>query len=308
MKMVSEIIDGERITSQYLIASTSKGTNAMGSQYITVELKDSSGSIKGNKWEILPEDEQIFVTGNVIEIVADCLKYKDALQLKILKAKLVPVDEIDATRFLKQAPLSEEELKEKYDKYINSIQNKDCKAILEWVINKIGPSIYTHPAAVSIHHDYMCGLLMHSTTMADIAVNLIPIYDADYDLLITGILLHDLGKAIELEGPAVFHYSLEGKLVGHISILSGLIQQAADELKITSETALLLQHMALSHHGHYEYGSPVLPLTKEALLLSLIDNLDCKMVALNKSLETINPGEFTQKVFSLDGRMFYKKK
>ena len=196
----------------------------------------------------------------------------------------------------------------KFNTYVNSVKDPDCKAILEWIIAKIGDPIYTHPAAVSIHHDYVSGLLMHTVTMADIAETLVPIYDADRDILITGILLHDIGKVIEMEGPVVFHYTLQGKLIGHISILSAMIKEAADELKIEGETPLLLQHMILSHHGQQEYGSPVLPSTKEALLLSLVDNLDCKMVALNKALETTNPGEFTQRIFSLDGRYIYNPK
>lgn len=308
MKMISELVDGESIVAQFLVTSVSKGINASGSQYLNVELKDSSGQINGKKWELLNDDEQIFVTGNVVEIEGSVLKYKDALQIKILKAKQVTSDEIDANRFLKQPPVSKEELANRFNNYVESIKNDDCKAILKWCINKLGPNVYTHPAAVSIHHDYVGGLLMHSITMADIAVHLMPIYEADYDLLITGILLHDLGKTVELEGPAVFRYSLKGKLLGHISIMSAMIKEAADDLKIASETPLILQHMILSHHGSNEFGSPVLPMTKEALLLSLIDNLDCKMVALNKAIETVEPGEFSQKIFSLDGRVIYKPK
>ena len=149
---------------------------------------------------------------------------------------------------------------------------------------------------------------MHSITMADIASYLCKIYDADYDLLITGCLLHDLGKIIELEGPIVYKYSLEGKLLGHITIMTAEIRKAAEELKITSEIPLLLEHMVLSHHGQPDFGSPVMPSTKEALLLSLIDNLDSKMVVVNKAIADVEPGNFSNKVFPLDNRAFYKPK
>ena len=145
-------------------------------------------------------------------------------------------------------------------------------------------------------------------TMADIAAYLCKIYDANYDLLITGCLLHDLGKIIELEGPIVYKYSLEGKLLGHISIMVAELKKAAEELKITSEVPLLLEHMVLSHHGQPDFGSPVLPSTKEALLLSLIDNLDSKMVVVNKAIADVEPGNFSNKVFPLDNRAFYKPK
>ena len=144
--------------------------------------------------------------------------------------------------------------------------------------------------------------------MADLANYLCPIYDADHDLLITGCLLHDMGKIVELEGPIVYKYSTEGKLLGHISIMAAEIRKAGQELKIDSEIPMLLEHMVLSHHGQQEFGSPVMPLTKEALLLSLIDNLDRKMVVVNKALAHVEPGAFSTKVFPLDNRSFYKPK
>jgi 3'-5' exoribonuclease len=144
--------------------------------------------------------------------------------------------------------------------------------------------------------------------MADLANYLCPIYDADRDLMITGCLLHDLGKIIELEGPIVYKYSLEGKLLGHISIMAAELRKAAQELDIKSETPLLLEHMILSHHGQLEFGSPVMPITKEALLLSLIDNLDSKMVVVDKALSDVQEGNFSNKVFPLDNRSFYKPK
>ena len=308
MKLISELLDGERVNGQFLVSNSAKGTNAMGSQYYSCELKDSSGQINGKKWEVGPDDENIFTVGNIVNIVGEVLKYKEALQIKILSATLVPASEVDVNRFLKQPPMDKEELKKKFNSYVESVQNKDCRAILDFVINKVKDKLYEHPAAVSIHHDYVAGLLMHTTTMADIAKAIVPVYDADYDMLITGILLHDIGKTVELEGPVVFHYSLEGKLVGHISIMSAIIKEAQTALNIESEVPTLLQHMILSHHGQYDFGSPVLPLTKEAMLLSLIDNLDCKVVALNKSLEVTKEGEFTQRIFSLDNRSFYKPK
>ena len=243
MKLINELKDMERVNSQFLVGNAAKGTNAMGNQYITCELRDSSGSIPGKKWEISADDESVFVAGYVINVVGETLKYKEALQIKILSASLVPLEEIEVSRFLKQPPVPKDELMTRFYRYVESIKNKDARAILDNIIEKVSPNLFDHPAAVSIHHDYSSGLLMHTITMADIATQLVPIYDADYDMLITGILLHDMGKTIELEGPAIFKYSLEGKLVGHISILSAMIKEAADELKITSETPLLLQHM-----------------------------------------------------------------
>ena len=308
MKMISEFTDHDRIEGQFLLGSVSKGVNANGGSYFSVELRDASGQITAKKWDATLDDEQIFVTGNVVSVIGETNKYRDALQLKILSAEVVPLDEIDVDRFVKAPPISKEELINKFNNYVKSVKNEDCQKLLKYMINKFEDKLYNYPAAVSIHHEYSSGLLVHSLTMADIASMLCPIYDADYDLVITGCLLHDMGKIIELEGPIVYKYSLEGKLLGHISIMCAEIRKAAEELKITSEIPILLEHMVLSHHGQQEFGSPVMPLTKEALLLSLIDNLDSKMVVVSKATEDLEPGSFSTKVFPLDNRSFYKPK
>ena len=288
--MISELTDHEHVEGQFLIGNVSKGVNTIGGSYFSAELRDASGAIAAKKWDATIADEQIFVSGNVIAITGETNKYKDQLQLKILTAELVPLEDIDVERFVKAPPISKQELINKFNAHVASIKNQDCLKIINYFIKKFGEDIFSYPAAVSIHHEYSSGLLMHSVSMADLATYLCPIYDADHDLLVTGCLLHDMGKIIELEGPIVYKYSTEGKLLGHISIMAAELRKAAQELKIESEIPLLLEHMVLSHHGQQEFGSPVMPLTKEALLLSLIDNLDSKMVVVNKALADVEPG------------------
>ena len=308
MKMISELNDHEHVEGQFLVGNVSKGVNTVGGSYFSVELRDASGSINAKKWDATLLDEQVFVAGNVVTVIGETNKYKEQLQLKILSAELVSLDDIDVERFVKAPPISKDELIKKFKDYMASVKNEDCQKLLAYFVNKFGDNLFSYPAAVSIHHEYSSGLLMHSLTMADIASSLCKVYDADYDLVITGCLLHDMGKLIELEGPIVYKYSTEGKLLGHISIMASEIRKAADELKIDSEIPLLLEHMVLSHHGQLEFGSPVLPSTKEALLLSLVDNLDSKMVVVNKALQDVEPGNFSNKVFPLDNRAFYKPK
>ena len=308
MKLISELNDHEHIEGHFLVGNVSKGVNTNGGAYLSVELRDASGSIVGKKWDATPLDEQIFIVGNVINIAGETNKYKEQLQLKVLSAELVSLEEIDVEKFVKAPPVSKETLIKRFNDHVASIKNEDCLKILKYMIDKFGEKIFSYPAAVSIHHEYSSGLLMHSVTMADLANYLCLIYDCDHDLMITGCLLHDLGKIIELEGPIVYKYSLEGELLGHISIMCAEVRKAAEELKIESEIPLLLEHMILSHHGQQEFGSPVMPFTKEALLLSLIDNLDSKMVVVNKALSDVEEGSFSNKVFPLDNRAFYKAK
>ncbi len=308
MKMIADFNDHEHIEGQFLLGNVSKGVNANGGAYFSVELRDASGQIVAKKWDATAADEQIFIVGNVLSITGETNLYREQLQLKILTAELVPLEQIDVEKFVKAPPVSKEELITRFKNHVASVKNEDCQKLLKYMMDKFGDKIFSYPAAVSIHHEYSSGLLMHSVTMADHAAYLAPIYEADYDLMITGCLLHDLGKIIELEGPIVYKYSLEGKLLGHISIMCAEIRKAAEELKLTSEVPLLLEHMVLSHHGQQEFGSPVMPYTKEALLLSLIDNLDSKMVVVDKALQDVEPGNFSNKVFPLDNRAFYKPK
>ena len=309
VKMISEFKDGERISGQFLVANSAKCLNNAGAAYMNLELRDSSGMINGKKWEATSEDETLFAQGSVVYLEGDVLKYKESLQIKILTAKPVDINDIDVVKFIKAPPVPKEELAKRFNAYVDSIQNEDCKKILEYLIKRLSPKLFDHPAAVSVHHDYASGLLMHTVSMADVADFLAKYYpNVDRDILISGVLLHDMGKTIELEGPVVFKYSVEGKLLGHISIMVSEIRRAAEGLKITSEVPLLLEHMVLAHHGAPEFGSPVLPQTREALLLSLIDNIDSKMVIVDKALENVNPGEFSTKVFPLDNRTLYKPK
>ena len=308
-KLIKELIEGDRITIQAIIGSVSRGVNATGTPYLNIELRDSSGTMNGKKWEIDGKDDDIFVVGNIAEIYIEVIKYRENLQAKILSAKKIDEDEIDVTRFVMAPPVAKEELIKRFNKVVESVKDEDCQKLLQYFIKKFDKKLYDAPAATSVHHEFSSGLIMHSTYMAEMCDYVSHQYEnVNRDLLVTGAILHDFGKMIELEGPAVFHYSLEGKLLGHISIMCAEIRKAAEELNITNETPLLLEHMILSHHGKMEYGSPVLPLTKEALILSMVDLMDSKITIVSKALDTVEPGEFTQKIFHIDNCSFYKPK
>lgn len=309
MKLVKDFMVGDKISTQLLVVSVNKGINSNHTPYLSVEVRDSSGSISGKVWNANSEDELTFVPGSVVYIEGDVLSYKDNNQLHITVSRALKSEEIDVSKFVKAPPIAKDTLKEEFFKYVNSLNNEHCRALISYFVKKFENSIFDAPAASSIHHEYASGLLMHEVTMAKIADSLCSIYkDINRDLLITGALLHDVGKLIELEGPVIYHYSLEGKLLGHISIMSRELKVACEELKVPKELELVITHMILSHHGELEFGSPVMPIVKEALILSFIDNMDSKITCLDKALEGIEKGEFTQKIFSLDNRSFYKPK
>ena len=309
MIFVKELKEGDRVTSQFLVSNASKGVNSLGSQYFNVEFKDCTGSIVAKKWEVEPGDEELLQVGKVVEATVSIIEYRDSLQAKIISLKAVNDEDVDIVRFIQNPPRPKEELEKEFNDFVASIKEPTCQKLLAYFIDKYKATLFIYPAASSIHHEYSSGLLMHMVSMAHMGEFIASHYPhINRDLLITGILLHDIGKLRELEGPTIFHYSLEGKLVGHISIMSAEIKEAADKLGLNNETSLLLQHMILSHHGQLEYGSPVLPLTSEALALHLIDNVDSKLTILNKALDETEEGSYTNKIYPLDGRQFYKHK
>lgn len=309
MKLIKELKEGDRLALQALVGSVSRGINASGSQYLNIELRDSSGSINAKKWEIDSKDDEIFVVGNIVGVNVEILKYRENLQAKVLSATRIEAEDVDVARFIKMPPVPKEELVKRFNAMVDSVKNEDCQKLLHYFLDKYKDKVYDSPAAASVHHEFASGLIMHSLYLAEICDFLAGKYeDVNRDLLVTGALLHDFGKMVELEGPAVYHYSLEGKLIGHISIMCAEIREAANKLNLTSEVPVLLEHMILSHHGHLEFGSPVLPLTKEALMLSIVDLLDSKIMVVSKALEEVEPGEFTSRIFYIDNCAFYKPK
>ena len=153
----------------------------------------------------------------------------------------------------------------------------------------------------------MSGLAYHVVSMLDLAKAIAMLYPSlNKDLLYAGVILHDLGKVMELSGPVSTVYTVEGNLLGHITIMITEIGKAADELDIKAEEIMILQHLVLSHHGKAEWGSPKPPLVREAEVLHYIDNIDAKINMMDRALEKVNPGEFTERVFALDNRSFYK--
>lgn len=309
MKWIKDFLEGDLIRGPLLVVNANKGVTNNGLAYMNVTLQDKTGTIEAKKWDINEVDAALLNIGNVVLVDGDVLNYRDNLQVKIRAISKVNDDEFDATRFTMASPIPLEELEKRLDSYVNSLKDKDIALLTKTLIGKYYKSYITYPAAVRNHHEFASGLLHHTVSMADLGEAIANLYpNVDRDMLIAGILLHDLGKTLELSGPIIPKYTLEGKLIGHISITHAEIQKSIEALKINSETATLLSHMVLSHHGKYEYGSPVLPLTREAYLLSVIDDLDAKMMILDKAYDQTPEGEFSTRIYAMDDRSFYKPK
>ena len=187
------------------------------------------------------------------------------------------------------------------------IENTVLKEVTSNIISRYYTPFFNHPAAVSMHHNYISGLAYHTYSMLMLAGAYIKQYSfLNSDLIYAGIILHDIGKVIELSGAKGTEYTFEGKMLGHISIGSNIIYATARDLGYEhTEEVTLLNHIVLAHHGEMEFGSPKEPLIPEALVIHLVDLSDSKLAALDKEFAKIKKGEFTQAMNQFDRKSFY---
>lgn len=315
MDLIKDLTDGSQVFSQYLVSSCNKCVNTKGKNYLNLTLQDRTGEMPAKKWDVYADDLATFSPGNIVSVQGEVLSYNGALQMKILSGEKIDRSQMDVSRFVPDAPVSLEELKKELGDYLSSIKNPDIHRLTEHLLKKFKDRYLNYPAATRNHHNYLHGLLYHSLSMACLADSICVLYPGlDRDILIAGTLLHDIGKTIELSGPVATSYTTEGKLLGHISIMQGEIRIAAKELGMMNENdeeeeiPMLLEHMVLTHHGCPEYGSPLYPMTLEAHALSMIDDFDAKMVMIGKTLETLAPGEFSPRLFTLNDTSIYSPK
>lgn len=325
--MISDFYSGLHLTgAEFAVCDCKGGVGNTGKRYLTVSLQDASGNIDGKLWDVGPDDEAIFTKGNLVRVNGDVVSYRETLQLKIHEAEVLPKEGVDWSKFVANAPMGKDVLLAKLKDYLNSLEDPDVKTLVCESLKGYKEQYLNWPAASKNHHNYVSGLLYHSLTMADAAISLYKIYPSlNRDVLLGGVILHDLGKVIELSGPEATSYTLEGKLLGHLTIGASLVREAALRLGYFAykdmdedtpeeekerafhkyEIAVAFEHILLSHHGKAEFGCAVIPLTREALAVSMIDDFDAKMMILDKAYGAIKKGDYTAKLFTLDDRSFY---
>lgn len=309
-KKISEFKEGESLTLPLLLVQVTKGVTSNGSPYLSLTLQDKSGTIEGKIWDVKEEQAAACVPGRVGEVSCEVLRYRNSLQLRV--HRLTPMDQqsIELSDYVIASDIPKELLQQKIQDAISSLSNPVYKGIVSALFAEYDKPFFDYPAAAKNHHNFVGGLAVHVTGMVDLANEIVKLYPLlDRDLLVSGVLVHDLGKLTELSGPVMTEYTLEGKLIGHISIMQAKIMEVAVQLGYEkSEEAILLRHMVLSHHGQLEFGSPVMPMVAEAEVLHLIDNLDARMNTLDKAYAQTEPGSFTSRLFPMENRAFYKPK
>lgn len=307
---IIELIDGYHGVIQALITNLNRGVTAKGAPYLSFTFQDNSGSMSAKYWNVNEELLHKFQVGMIVNVTGDVLLHQKQLQIRVTGVEIVDADTVDICEFVRSSAVSKDVLKQEIERYIDGIENIVIKDVLVSITNAMEKKLYEYPAASKNHHDVTGGLALHIVGMLNVADLLCTRYPLlDKDLLIGGVILHDLGKTIELSGPIATEYTMQGKLLGHISIMQAQLAEVSSELGYAEcEEVILLRHMILSHHGDYAYGSPILPMIPEAEILHLIDNIDARMNTIEKAFEQVEPGNFTQRIFALENRTFYKKK
>lgn len=282
VKYIDELRDGEQVDDFFMIKNARLGETRAGNPYLALSLADKTGEISGPVWENAESLQKICGTGNVVRVKAMVQRYRERLQLKIDTLSPAAEDQYDLAALVATSLKSASQMEDELQQLLDSIGDSAIKTLLRQIFSDVttGPEFRQSPAAKGIHHAYLGGLLEHSLSMAQVASMLANHYpEVDRDLVVAGALLHDIGKTVELTGKSgVIDYTDDGRLKGHLYIGAELVGKTAAAIsRFPEQTLTHLQHLILSHHGRYEFGSPVLPMTAEALLLSFIDDLDAKM-------------------------------
>lgn len=302
---------GEEIIQYFMVRSAECKQAKNGSWYINFNFCDSTGEIGAKLWDQAENAHENYPVGQIVKIQARVEMYNDKLQLQLIRIRNASKeDNVQPHLFVKTAPIPGEDLWLQLEMAVRSITHDTWRAIVEHIVIINKERVMTWPAAQGYHHNYMSGLIYHTCNMLNHAENCCQIYRfLDRDLLISGIILHDIGKISELSAEmGIAEYTTRGKLLGHITEMILWIEKTAILLDITDEEGILkLQHMVAAHHGKLEFGSPVTPKLPEAELLHWLDMLDSRMGAVEDALlHKRGEDEWTDRIKILGTEMYAK--
>jgi 3'-5' exoribonuclease len=310
--------EGKTFDSFFLILVKQQRNTKQNKPYLNLVLGDKKGQIEGRVWELNdPRIARDFDRGDIVKVRGCVTRFDDRTQVKVDQLRKALDGEADKMDMLPATTRDVGELWALLEATVESIANPDLKRLLKTMLGdtELAKAYREAPAARGLHHAWLGGLLEHVISLLGLADRVAAHYTLlDRDLLVTGVILHDIGKVRELEWETGFDYTVEGILLGHIQIGAEMAEKAIATLPgFPERLRTLVVHMILSHHGKLEYGSPKLPMIPEALALSFIDDFDAKMQAMTSEFEkSAREGkaadELTGKVWALDQRQLLSTK
>jgi len=286
MLRIPELKKNDPVEGLLLVAEKHLQFTREGKPFLRLQLMNRTGRIEGTLWENAEETAQTVFPGRVVRVRGAVVTYQQELKIRIQALNGLGESECNPRDYLPSSSRSPEEMKEELHRLIGTNRNPFLRRLLEDIFRdpKVWDAFSTAPAAKSMHHAYLGGLLEHSLSLARLAQLALKNYPfLDRDLVLTGALLHDLGKAWEFSPEFGFEYTDKGRLLGHILMGLDLLDRKIASIPEFPETlALHLQHLLASHHGELEFGSPKPPMTLEALFLHQLDNLDAKLLGIHE--------------------------
>jgi 3'-5' exoribonuclease len=304
--------EGKLFDGFFLVLAKQQRTTKANKSYLNLILGDKTGQLEGRVWELGdPRIAKDFDRGDIVKARGSASRFDDRLQMKIDQLRLAQTSEVDKADMLPSTTFDVPTLWRQLLGFVESVANPDLRLLLTTMLDDpaLAEAYREAPAAKQLHHAWLGGLLEHVVSLCTLADRVAPHYPLiDRDLLLTGIILHDIGKVRELSWEIGFEYTVEGMLLGHIQIGAALAERTMDSLpNFPPKLKTLVLHMILSHHGKLEFGSPKLPMIPEALVLNFLDDLDAKMQAISSefeksAMEGKGPNELTNKVWALDNR------
>lgn len=310
MKKISDLVssNNEEVELLLRLSDVNIKKTSSGDDYASMIGFDGVDKIEAKIWSFSDEFKELLVNGEVYKVKARTKQYQNRTQINILAIEQVlENDGYDLSMFYEKAKFSSDELAKKINEYFMKINNQTLKTVVSVLLKKHFNDFFNYPAAVSMHHNYFSGLAYHTYSMLKLSDAYLELYPfINKDLVYSGIILHDLGKIVELSGPKGTEYTKKGKLLGHISLGANEVTSVSTELGLEdTEEVINLLHIILSHHGQLEYGSPKEPATPEAVLIHFLDYNDSRLAALEPEVNKTNKGEYTQPIAPFDRRIFY---
>ncbi|HZZ17947.1 MAG TPA: HD domain-containing protein [Opitutaceae bacterium] len=310
----AESQSGKAFASILVLRKVVTKTASNGNPFLSIELGDKTGSFGCTVFSDGPAYEPVrgAEEGAVLRVEGKIDSYQGRLSPKLTKASLVPAAELESpdviANLVELPPEDPDVLWKELNAFADAITHPELRATVRNVMDDVGDSFRTSPAAISVHHAYRHGLLEHTVHMARACRALLPLYtDVDPELAMAGILLHDTGKTIEYEGSMATKRGRRGILQGHVVLGYQLVRKAAIKARLDAERTERLEHIILSHQGQLEWGAAALAATPEAVFVSMIDNLDAKMGAVQRTLRNApDGGEFSERLIALDTQLLLK--
>ncbi|MFY9397942.1 MAG: HD domain-containing protein [Desulfomonilia bacterium] len=312
-RYVTEYREGDPVRSVFLLSQRKLLTARNGKPYARLMLADKSGEIMGMVWDDAQDKVSELTPGDVVGVRGIVEAFDGRLQVKVEKVVRLSEAEVEISELIPAASGDIPSMMAELDQWVAGIGNRHLRALVEAVFSADGvrESFQKAPAAKGVHHSYLGGLLEHTLSILRLIEGILPSYahlNLNRDLLVAGAVLHDIGKIYEYSFRRAIDMTAMGRLVGHIYLSASMADQAISRIPgFPAELRLQVLHLILGHHGQLEFGSPKLPMTREALLLHMLDDLDAKITGFSSIIEATPRDEEFSSYSPIYNRQIYTR-